>query len=97
MTELKNISFYGLTKVKPPQSKRWQKNNTVSKEHLEYIKSKHGKMTIGEISATLGLTYNIVHNNMRVCNLVKPRQAKIINFEKNGYFDIDQFGKLYQV
>jgi len=77
------------------ETQRWQKRVTVSNEQIAFIKSNHGKMSLSQISKMLGLSVGVVHNNMRVVGLIKPKQAKIINFDRNGYFDVDEFQKLY--
>jgi len=74
--------------------KRYQQNITISKEQAEFVKSNHGKMNIGSISKMLGLTYNKLHNNMRLMGLVTPKkQAKVVKMK--GYFNIDDFAKHY--
>lgn len=75
--------------------KRWQKNITLTEEQLNFIELHHGKMSIGKISKMLGLPYGKVHNNLRLLGKVNPLQPKVVKMEKNGYFDVDSFGKLY--
>ena len=75
--------------------KRWQKNITLTEEQLKFIELHHGKMSIGQISKMLGLPYGKVHNNLRLLGKVNPLQPKVVKMEKNGYFDVDSFGKLY--
>ena len=71
-----------------------QINKTISPEQEEFIKSNFGKMNISALSKMLGLTYNKVHNNMKLMGLCTPRkQAKVVKME--GYFDMDEFAKHY--
>jgi len=73
-----------------------QVNITLSPEQVEFVKANHGKMNIGKLSKMLGLTYNKVHNNMKLmglCTQRKSTQAKVVKME--GYFDMDEFAKQY--
>lgn len=70
-----------------------QKKTTLSEEHLNFLKENVGKMTVGKLSAMLGVTYNKVHNNLRVLGFVKSNKATVINM--NGYFDVDSFQRRY--
>jgi len=71
-----------------------QINITITPEQVEFVKSNHGTMNIGQLSKMLGLTYNKVHNNMKLMGLVTPRkEAKVVKME--GYFDMDEFSKHY--
>ena len=76
--------------------KRWQKNFTVTKEQLAIIVERYeNKTPIKQICKELGLTYNKVHNNLRLAGKVKPLQPREAQFESNGYFDVNRFGKYY--
>jgi len=71
-----------------------QVNITLSPDQAEFVKANHGKMNIGTVSKMLGLTYNKVHNNMKLMGLVTPRkQVKVVKME--GYFDVEKFGEYY--
>lgn len=78
-------------------NRRWQKNFTLPKEQLDVVIERYeSKVSIKQICKELGLTYNKVHNNLRLAGKVKPLQPKVVQFEKNGYFDIDRFGLYYK-
>ncbi len=93
---------------------RTQKHLTITEEQAEFIKSKRtngdGQLSISQLSTMLGLSKNVIYNNMKVLKLTKhpqvkipkPRykiidqvECKIVNFDRNGYFDVDQFQKYY--
>lgn len=86
---------------------RKQKFLTVSNEQAEFIKANAGQMSISKLATMLGISKNICYNNMKVLQLTKhPRhkpkykiplneKCKVIDFSRNGYFDIDKFSKLY--
>jgi len=76
--------------------RRWQKNFTLPKEQLDtVIEMYENKITINQICKEMGLTYNKVHNNLRLAGKVKQLQPRVLHFEKNGYFDVDSFTKYY--
>jgi len=77
------------------ENRRYQKNITVTEEQMKFIESNFGKMPIGQIAKMLGIGYNKVHNNLRMVGKVKTLQAKVVSFEKNGYFDVDRFAQYY--
>lgn len=72
-----------------------QLNITISPEQVEFVKANHGKMNIGELSKMLGLTYNKVHNNMKLMGLCTPRKRTVKIVKMEGYFDMDEFAKHY--
>lgn len=78
--------------------KRWQNNITLNKKQLDYVNSHFGKMSIGKISAALGIGYGKIHNNLRLMGKVKtfePKKEQASVIEMRGYFDVDKFGKNY--
>jgi len=78
------------------EQRRWQKNFTLSPDLLnKVIEMYDNKITINQICKELGLTYNKVHNNLRLAGKVKTLQPRVLHFEKNGYFDVDSFTKYY--
>lgn len=72
-----------------------QRNLTVTPEQQEFLKANHGKYNNVELARMLHISYNIVHNNLRLMGLVKTKfqQGKVVTME--GYFDVDSFGKQY--
>lgn len=74
---------------------RKQKNLTISQEQKDFIEAHAGVMNNTQLSKYLGLTVNIISANKKLLGLVKPLEARVVNFDRNGYFDVDQFGKLY--
>lgn len=72
-----------------------QINMTISEEQAAFVKANYGKMNIPEISKMLGLTYNKVHNNMKLMGLCTPRKKEtpVVNME--DYFNMDEFAKHY--
>lgn len=73
----------------------FQKNITITEEQLELVKKYHKKICNREIAAMIGVTYNKLHNNLRVVGLVKEHGAKVVDFEKDGLFDVDGFKRKY--
>lgn len=75
--------------------KTWQKNQTITDEQRKFAEANIGKMHIGEISKMLGISYNKLHNNLRLLGLVGSRKHEAVVVDFNEYFDIDSFGKYY--
>lgn len=73
--------------------KRFQKNVTLSIEQEIFLKENFGKLNLGEIAKSIGVTYNKLHNNARLLGLVKSRIH--INEDKNGVFNEESFFKHY--
>ena len=71
-----------------------QKNTTLSKEQLEFLKVNKDNMSVGEIAKMLGIGYNKAHNNLKLLGLYSPRTAKVIKME--GFFDVEDFAKFYK-
>ena len=74
---------------------RKQKNLTITKEQADFIIANDGNMSISKLSKMLGISSNKVINNRYVLGLVKHEQAKVVQFDKDGYFDVDKFGRYY--
>ena len=74
---------------------RTQKNVTLTEEQQKFATDNYGKMNNVEIAKMLGLSYNKLYFNLRVIGLIKE-QAKVINIDTNGYFDVDKFAELYR-
>lgn len=74
-------------------SYRVQKNITITKEQREFAKANHGKMSIGQLSKRLGITYNVLYKNLGLMGMVKQRKCAVVKL--NGYFDADKFFNLY--
>ena len=70
-----------------------QKNTTLSKEQLEFLKVNKDKMSVGKLAKMLGIGYNKAHNNLKLLGLYKPRTAKVVKME--GMFDEEEFFKKY--
>ncbi|MES2382363.1 MAG: hypothetical protein V4538_15055 [Bacteroidota bacterium] len=91
---------------------RKQKYLTVSPEQEQLIKANAGKMTINELSILLGLPFQKTYNNLKLLQLTKrkatrkppppkykiieDKECRIIDFDRNGYFDEAKFAKYYQ-
>lgn len=94
---------------------RKQKHLTITQEQAEFIRSKRGygegQLSISQLSVMLGLSKNVIYNNMKVLKLTnhpvvkipKPKykivdqtECRIVNFDRNGYFDVDKFAKYYK-
>lgn len=75
--------------------RRYQLNLTITEPQQEFIKKNYGKMNIYSMADQLNLTYNKLHNNLKLMGLFKPkkpnRPAKVIE----GMFDVSEFGKYY--
>jgi hypothetical protein len=73
--------------------KRFQKNVTLSIEQEIFLKENFGKLNLGEIAKSIGVTYNKLHNNARLLGLVKSRVP--VNVNENGVFNEELFFKHY--
>lgn len=72
--------------------KYWQVNMTITQEQKEYVEKNFGIMSIGQLTKMLGLTYNKLHNNLRLMGKVKTK-AKVVHID--GCFNEDEFFKNY--
>ena len=71
------------------QEVRKQVNLTIGERQIAELKAMKQKgVKIGEMAAALGLTYNKLHQNMRLLGMVKERKMDIQTPE--GFFDIDK-------
>lgn len=77
------------------QVRRRQKNITLTNEEKEFVLSNIGEMNLRQISKKLEINYNKLHNNARLLGLVKDLKPKVVQFDDNGYFNIDKFAKYY--
>lgn len=74
--------------------KRFQKNVTLSIEQEVFLKENFGKLNLGEIAKSIGVTYNKLHNNARVLGMVKSRGLEMS--KGKGTFDEELFFKDYK-
>ncbi len=68
---------------------RQNKNLTITKKQEAKLRRWHGKINNREIAQKLGLTYNVLYNNIKVLGLHKSKGKEC----KAGYFDIDKWAK----
>lgn len=70
------------------------RKTTLTEKELKFVKDNYPKIDLKTISQKIGIGYSRLLRNISELNLVITR--KRINFDKNGYFDVDEFGKLYK-
>ena len=70
------------------------RKTTLTKKELKFVEDNYGAMDLKTISAKIGIGYSRLQRNISNLDLVITR--KRINFDKNGYFDVDEFGKHYK-
>jgi len=74
---------------------RKQRNVTLTEQQLSFVLESLGKKTIGQMAKEINVGYGKIYKNLRVMGKIIPEGEKEICFEKDGYFDVDKFGKLY--
>lgn len=72
---------------------RVQQNITLTPEQQQIVINNIGKMDNVRLSKLVGVGYGKLVSNIRVMGLA--RKEAEINFDNNGFFDVDQFLKLY--
>lgn len=84
---------------------RVQKNISLTIKQQEYVRANHGKITYIEMQKVLKIGYNKIVFNARLMGLTSNRMKKIppikkdepprvIDFGRNGYFDIKKWSKI---
>jgi len=73
---------------------RIQHNITLSDDQIEVIKSEFGKVKNAELAKKIGVTYNKLHNNLRLMKLVVTREDTECHIE--GNFNLREFAKHYK-
>lgn len=84
-------------------SRRYQRNVTISPEQELFAKANYGKMTNIALAKMLGIGYGKTLNNLKVMGLYEPKGitqlshhfCKVIDMQE--FFDVDKFGKYYDV
>lgn len=89
---------------------RKQKYLTITDEQAELLMDNVGKMTLEKLAIFLGLPKGKMYQNMRVLKLThkgqrrkpvkhytlpKKETCKVVDFNRNGYFDEEKFFKEY--
>lgn len=75
--------------------RRHQKNLTIDKKYISFIEENFGKMNIRQIADSIGVTYNKLHNNLRVMGKVKTKTQIPVKVSSKK-FDADDFFKNYK-
>lgn len=72
---------------------KWQKKITLPQEKIEVVTENFGKMKNRELARMIGVTYGILHNNLRLLGFVKTKHVE--EEVSPDMFDVDDFGKHY--
>ena len=74
---------------------RQNKNITLTDSQVKIVTDNFKKVNIRTLSNMAGVTYNKMYNNLRLMGYVNLPNESIL--ESNGYFNLDQFAKYYNV
>ena len=69
---------------------RNQKRLTISQNQLDYTIANLDKKPVSVIAKDLGVTYNIIRNNLKLMEIIKERN------KDEKFFNIDSFGEHYR-
>ncbi len=73
---------------------RHQKFLTISPDKIPLIKENHGKIKNRDLAKIIGVSYNKLHNNLRILGFVHRRDGSQPKLS-NDYFNVEEFGKHY--
>ena len=73
---------------------RHQKKITISVEKLDDIFKNFGKMPNSKLAVLIGETYGKLVNNLKVLELIPPKEYDLTVGDENGNFDVDKYFKL---
>ena len=74
---------------------RFQKTITLPEEQQQFLKDNVNKYSLMELAKQLNTSKSKVGRCLQLMGIDKQVNPKYNSFERNGYFDVDIFGKMY--